>query len=53
MEAAHWAGLDWFREFDDLDGDEMAIIVAHYRCHHQIESVLAWDAQKKQRRSRP
>lgn len=52
MEAAHWAQLDWFTEFNDLDGDDMALIVAHYRCHHQIDAVLAWDASKKQRKVR-
>lgn len=52
MEAAHWAGLRWFSEFNDLDGEEMSLIVAQYRCHHQIEAVLAWDVNKKRRGAR-
>ncbi len=50
--AARWAGIDglqWFGEFDRLDGDDMAFLVAAYRTHMQIEAVLAWAARPKRR----
>lgn len=48
--AAKWANLRWFDDFDQLDGEDMAFVVAAYRTNQQIESVLAHDAQKKRRR---
>lgn len=44
--AARWAGLDWFNDFDQLDGDDMAFIVAAYRTHMQTEAVVSYYAQK-------
>jgi hypothetical protein len=40
--AAKWAGLDWFNTFDQLDGDDMAFIVAAYRTHVQEEAVVSY-----------
>lgn len=45
--AARWAGLGWFAEFDQLDGDEMAFIVAAYRTDRQVEAVVTYFANKK------
>ena len=45
--AARWAGLDWFTDFDALDGDEMAFIVAAYRTHMQVEAVVNYFAYKR------
>jgi hypothetical protein len=45
MEAAHWRGLS-DQAFADLSPFEQARIVAHFRCHFQLESVIA-DAQMK------
>lgn len=47
--AARWAGISWFGEFDTLDGDDMAFIVAAYRAHHQIEAVVQYFASKRKR----
>jgi hypothetical protein len=47
--AARWAGLSWFDEFDQLDGEDMAFIVAAYRTHMQIEAVVAYFANKRKR----
>lgn len=47
--AARWAGLDWFNEFSDLDGDDMAFIVAAYRTNAQIEAVVTYYAQKQRK----
>ena len=45
--AARWAGLEWFGEFNDLDGEDMAFIVAAYRTHMQVEAVVNYFASKK------
>src|SRR5689334_22654883 len=45
-EAAHWARYRW-EEFADLDGDEQAAIVAHYRAHTRLEAVLAQDLKRR------
>lgn len=45
--ACRWAGLDWFNDFDALDGEDMAFIVAAYRTNAQVEAVLAYFASKK------
>lgn len=47
--AALWAGLEWFNDFDPLDGEDMAFVVAAYRTHQQIESVVSYFAHKKKR----
>jgi hypothetical protein len=47
--AARWAGLGWFDEFDQLDGEDMAFVVAAYRTHMQIEAVVAYFAHKRKR----
>lgn len=45
--AARWAGLDWFGAFNDLDGEDMAFVVAAYRTHQQIEAVVSYFAHKR------
>jgi hypothetical protein len=50
-EAAHWAGYLW-EEFCELDGDDQAAIIAHYRAHLQLEAVLAQDQERRNRRNR-
>lgn len=45
MEAAHWRGLS-DEQFAVLTPFEQARIVAHYRAHHQLESVLAQQQQR-------
>ncbi len=45
--AARWAGLNWFQEFNDLDGEDMAFVVAAYRTNMQIEAVVTYFASKK------
>lgn len=45
--AARWAGLDWFNDFDALDGEDMAFIVAAYRTNAMVEAVTTYMAQKK------
>lgn len=47
--AARWANLNWFSEFDNLDGDDMAFIVAAYRTNLQVESVTAYYAHKRRK----
>lgn len=46
--AAKWAGYSW-EAFVDLDGDEQAWIVAHYRCTLQLEAVLTHYGRKRER----
>ena len=45
--ASRWAGLDWFGAFNDLDGEDMAFIVAAYRTNMQIEAVVNYFASKR------
>ena len=45
--AARWAGLEWFTQFDQLDGEDAAFVVAAYRTHMQIEAVVSYFAHKK------
>jgi hypothetical protein len=45
--AARWAGLNWFDEFDQLDGEEMAFVIAAYRTNLQIEAVVTYFAHKR------
>ena len=47
--ASRWAGLDWFGNFNDLDGEDMAFIVAAYRTNMQIEAVVNYFASKRKR----
>jgi hypothetical protein len=47
--AARWAGLHWFDDFDQLDGDDMAFVVAAYRTHQQIEAVVTYFAHKRRK----
>lgn len=47
--ACRWAGMDWFSDFDQLDGEDMAFIVAAYRTHMQIEAVVNYFAQKQRK----
>lgn len=47
--AARWAGLNWFDEFSDLDGDDMAFVVAAYRTHMQVEAVVNYFAYKQRK----
>jgi len=47
--ASRWAGLNWFDDFDQLDGDDMAFVVAAYRTNLQIESVTAHYAHKRRK----
>jgi hypothetical protein len=47
--AARWAGIPWFGEFDQLDGEDMALVVAAYRTSQQIEAVVAYFAHKKRK----
>jgi len=47
--AARWANLSWFGDFEALDGDDMAFIVAAYRTHQQIEAVIAYVAHKRRK----
>lgn len=47
--ACRWAGLDWFSDFNELDGDDMAFIVAAYRTNAQIEAVTAYFANKRRK----
>jgi hypothetical protein len=45
MEAAHWRGYT-DEAFAALSVFEQARVIAHFRCHHQLEAVIA-DAQMK------
>lgn len=48
MEAARWAGYKYHSdEWEELDGDEKAQVVAQYRIHQQTESVIAHYRRKK------
>ena len=47
--AARWAGLRWFDDFDALDGEDMAFIVAAYRTNLQIEAVVSFFAHKRRK----
>jgi len=47
--AARWANLTWFDDFDQLDGEDMAFVVAAYRTHQQIEAVVSYFAHKRKR----
>lgn len=46
MEAARWRGLT-DAQFDALDADSQARIVAHFRVHHQLEAVIAQAQQRE------
>lgn len=37
------------RTFDSLSPEEKAVVIAHYRTHHQIEAVLAKDMERKRK----
>lgn len=50
--AARWAEIGWFDEFDQLDGDDMAFIVAAYRTNMQIEAVVTYYAHKQRKTAR-
>lgn len=45
MEAAHWRGLT-DEQFALLIPFEQARIIAHYRAHHRLESVIAQQQQR-------
>ena len=45
MEAARWRGYS-DAAFDQLSQFEQARIVAHYRCHYQLEACIAQAAQR-------
>lgn len=45
MEAAHWRGYK-DAEFDQLSQFEQARIIAHYRCHFQLEACVAQAVQR-------
>ena len=45
MEAAHWRGYK-DEDFAALSVFEQARVVAHYRCHHQLEAVIAQQQQR-------
>jgi len=47
--AARWAGIHWFDDFDQLDSEDMAFVVAAYRTHQQIEAVVSYFATKRKR----
>jgi hypothetical protein len=51
--AAQWAGYRYWDEFINLDGDVQSDVVATYRSYNQIQGLLAYEAQKKMRSSRP
>lgn len=50
--AARWANIPWFGDFDQLDGENMAFVVAAYRTHMQIEAVVAYFAHKQRKSAR-
>jgi hypothetical protein len=45
-EAAVFAGYPW-EKFTELQGEEQAAVVAHFRLHGRIEAVQTEDAYKK------
>lgn len=47
--AARWANINWFDDFNEMDSDDMAFVVAAYRTHMQIESVTAYYASKRRK----
>jgi len=47
--AACWAGINWFNEFDPMDGDDMAFVIAAYRTHMQIDAVERYFANKRRK----
>ena len=49
--AARWGGYT-FEQFEQLEGDRQAFIVAAYRCSNQIEGVLMNESMKQSRHSR-
>lgn len=46
--AAQWAGYRFFHEWQDLTGDEQALLIAAWREQQQIQAVLAWQQSRKQ-----
>ena len=48
--AARWAGLHWYDDFDQLDGDDMAFVVAAYRTNTQIEAVVNYYAHRTRKK---
>lgn len=46
MEAAHWRGYK-DEEFDRLSTFDQARIIAHYRCHHQLDACIAQAVQRE------
>lgn len=49
LEAARWRGLT-DAEFDALDRDAQARLLAHYRVSTRLEAVAAWEQAKELRR---
>lgn len=49
LEAARWRGYEW-EVFEDLETDRQALIIAHYRTHHQLAAVEAWANRPKDSR---
>ncbi|KPV48012.1 hypothetical protein SE17_40355, partial [Kouleothrix aurantiaca] len=46
LEAARWRGLTW-QDFDALEGDDQALIIAHYRTAQRLAAVDAWENRPK------
>lgn len=47
--AARWANIDWFNEFDPMDGEDQAFVIAAYRTHMQVEAVTAYFAHRRRK----
>lgn len=41
LEVAHFWRLDW-RDFDTMDGDTQALLMAHYETRRRFEAVDYW-----------
>lgn len=46
MRAARWRGMSW-EQFDALDGDDQARVVAEYRTEQRIADVQYYHGQPK------
>ncbi len=51
LEAARWRGLS-DAEYDALDKDGKARVIAHYRTAMRLDAVIAWEQAKELRRAR-
>lgn len=49
--ALHWYGMYDREQFEQLDADEQARIIALYRIHQQVEGIIATERIREMKRA--